>query len=320
MPPTLLFGTSSFAMTGTTFQTSTDIQPLLTYLTENSINALDTAARYPPNAPGASESLIGSTHLPTDLTIDTKVFTSATGGGGELTRSNIHGSVVASLARLKTNKINVLYAHASDATTPLLEQAETFNEMIRLGYCNAWGVSNHSIPHLRSLLDICEEHKLKKPSVYQGMYNAVTRGAEAELLPLLRTHGIKFYAYSPLAAGLLTGNVATGNAAGTRFDPNHNPVADRIHAISGAEGLGPSIRAFREGCATHHLQAVEVALRWVYWHSSLGDEDGIILGASKLQQVDGNLQSMRKGPLEQELVGLCEDLWRSVEGTRKEML
>ena len=47
--------------------------------------------------------------------------------------------------------------------------------------------------------------RLRTPHVFQGMYNALTRGVEAELMPLLRERNIAFYAYNPLAGGLLTG-------------------------------------------------------------------------------------------------------------------
>lgn len=52
---------------------------------------------------------------------------------------------------------------------------------------------------------ICENRGWVKPTVYQGMYNPVTRAVEAELFPCLRALNISFYAYNPLAGGLLTG-------------------------------------------------------------------------------------------------------------------
>ena len=49
---------------------------------------------------------------------------------------------------------------------------------------------------LRELLRICEQRNYEKPSVYQGQYNAVTRGMDTKLLPILREHGMTFTAYT----------------------------------------------------------------------------------------------------------------------------
>jgi aflatoxin B1 aldehyde reductase len=58
-----------------------------------------------------------------------------------------------------------------------------------------WGVSNFSPSLLAEYIAEAEKQGVPKPALYQGQYNPVTRGIEGDLLPLLREHGIKFYAY-----------------------------------------------------------------------------------------------------------------------------
>ena len=218
MPPTLLFGTSTLGMDGTSFQHASDIGPLFTLLKSGEVAHLDTAARYPPLNPGRSEQLLGEANVSSEnLLIDTKIATPTPDGRGELTREAVRKSVEESLNRLKVKKVNVLYAHRMDEETSIEEQVRAFDEQIDAGRCVAvsffglglglvlevgctadqgqWGVSNHSIPQLETIFKVCDERRLPKPAVYQGAYNAVTRGMEKELLPLLRRHGVRFVAY-----------------------------------------------------------------------------------------------------------------------------
>lgn len=60
----------------------------------------------------------------------------------------------------------------------------------------------------------------------------------------------------------------------------------------------------------------EASLRWLAYHSALGDEDAIILGASKLEQISQNVESINKGPLPKNLVDAIEGVWEVVEGSR----
>jgi aryl-alcohol dehydrogenase-like predicted oxidoreductase len=57
------------------------------------------------------------------------------------------------------------------------------------------GISNYTAKGVEEFLSVCDKNGWTKPTVYQGQYNAVCRKRETELFPLLRKHGIKFYAY-----------------------------------------------------------------------------------------------------------------------------
>ena len=67
------------------------------------------------------------------------------------------------------------------------------------------GLSNFSAWETMEVWHICDKNGFVKPTVYQGMYNAIARQVERELFPALKRHGIRFLCYNPLAAGLLTG-------------------------------------------------------------------------------------------------------------------
>ena len=58
------------------------------------------------------------------------------------------------------------------------------------------------------MVEICRHNGWMQPTVYQGMYNALTRDVERELFPCLRNYGIRFYAYNPLAGGMLNREIS----------------------------------------------------------------------------------------------------------------
>lgn len=199
MSPQPIFGTASFGMDGTEFQDESSVSSLLEFLKGAGVKRLDSGARYPPLNPGRSEQLIGESRaVSSGFLIDTKVLTDTKkDGSGDLTAAAIDKSVNASLARLQRESegVNVLHIHRADPSTPVREQVHAFNAQMEQGHAKAWGVSNVPVAMLREMFRICDEEKLHKPVCYQGEYNIMTKGAEVELLPLLREHGVVFNAF-----------------------------------------------------------------------------------------------------------------------------
>ncbi|KAI1212748.1 putative oxidoreductase [Annulohypoxylon truncatum] len=324
MPPQLIFGTAGFGMDNSEFQDAESVRAVLTTVKGLGIRRLDSGARYPPLNPGRSEELIGEVaDLSKDFAVDTKVFTDTRkDSSGDLTRENIQKSVEGSLGRLRRPEgegINVLHIHRADPTTPLEEQIQAFNEQIELGHCKAWGVSNVPIPTLERIVALCDEHGWRKPSCYQAEYSIVSRGVETKLLPLLRAHGIRLNAFRSIASGLLTGNLSSGRTEGTRFDPA-NPLGGAMRRVFGAPDLVSAVKRFDERTRESGAEPLEVAVRWIVHHSQLGEEDGVLLGASKTRQVVQTVELARKGPLSEELLKLVDELWDAVKETRGDII
>lgn len=93
-----------------------------------------------------------------------------------------------------------------------------------------------------------------------------------------------------------------------------------MQKLFGAEDLHAAMRKFDAGVKVQGLTSIEVAIRWMAHHSALGDDDGIILGASKPEQVKGTVGMMRMGPLPAEVLRMAEELWDTVEETRGEII
>jgi aflatoxin B1 aldehyde reductase len=182
------------------------------------IYGIDTAASYPRINLGYSEKILGEAGIGNfDLIIDTKILVGPTvdsSNGGPLSKANFQKSFEKSLANLKVGKVRAIYAHQADTSTPAAEAVAEFGAVLREGKAeivsihltlflpysrlsngSQWGISNFTPAQVAEYVAEAEKQGIPKPALYQGQYNAVIRGSEDELFPLLKQHGIKFYAY-----------------------------------------------------------------------------------------------------------------------------
>lgn len=99
------------------------------------------------------------------------------------------------------------------------------NDLYKEGHFKKLGISNYMAWEVSAMVEMCRANGWVQPSVYQGVYNALHRTIEAELIPCLRHYEMAFYAYNPLAGGYLTSRYSREDAdkdieSGSRFDPN----------------------------------------------------------------------------------------------------
>ncbi len=175
-------------------------------------NFIDTADGYsawaPGNSGGESETIIGnwtaSRGNRADIVIGTKVSQHPAFRG--LAASNVHAAVDASLHRLQTDYIDVYYAHFDDASVPLEETVEAFDELRTAGKIREVGVSNYSPERLQEWINIATRRGFALPVALQPHYNLVKRsGYETGLAPVVAAHGLGVVPYFALASGFLTG-------------------------------------------------------------------------------------------------------------------
>lgn len=114
-----------------------------------------------------------------------------------------------SLKSLNVESVDMLYLHAPDPTVPIDKTLQAVHELHQAGKFKRFGLSNYSSWQVAEIYYICKANGWVLPQVYQGMYNAVTRQVEGELFPCLRRFNMAFYAYNPLAGGILTGRYNT---------------------------------------------------------------------------------------------------------------
>jgi len=166
-------------------------------------------------------------------------------------------------------------------------------------------------------LRVCTEKGYVKPTVYQGDYSLVNRGAEKHLFPLLREHGIAYNAFRVIASGFLSGNLTSGSTEGTRFSGD-NPVANYMTNLYNNDSLHSAQRKLSSAIEGTGISPIEAALRWAAYHSALKEGDGIILGASRESQIISNTKSLEAGPLPAPIVEAIEDIWSDLKAERED--
>ncbi|KAL8656069.1 MAG: hypothetical protein Q9210_000507 [Variospora velana] len=297
------------------FATVEDVGGLLDTLATCGIKTIDTAGVYPLSAPGASERLLGAAKASDrGFTLNTKILMTGDGPGqGSLRKEAINESFQRSLTVLGLPKVDVLYCHQPDTVTPVEETAAALHHHWSKENFMQIGLSNYSATQVEDFLSKCDLHGWKKPTVYQGHYNALCRRMENDLLPLLRRHNITYVAFSPLAGGFLTGNFSLGNdLKGTRYAEG-NFMGALYRPLYDKPTMHAAIRKLHAFLQPREITLAEAALRWVFYHSALGPYDAVIIGATKREQVERNVSQMGKGPLSEEIVDMFEKVWEEVK-------
>ena len=108
-----------------------------------------------------------------------------------------------SLKRLGLQRVDVLYLHFPDPRTPLNTTLEACAKLYEEGKFSKLGLSNFPAWQVTEAWNLCKRNHWPMPKIYQGLYNALSRGIESKLLTTWEEHGISFYAYNPLAGGML---------------------------------------------------------------------------------------------------------------------
>jgi aflatoxin B1 aldehyde reductase len=216
------------------------------------------------------------------------------------------------LRRLGRNSIDLFYLHAPDLDTPVEQTLEACFEIYREGGFRHFGLSNFAAWQVAEVAETCRRRGWMEPRVYQGMYNALTRDVERELFPCLRNYGMCFYAYNPLAGGLLTGKHRSRQDApeGGRFAPDRG-YRDRYWKADYFQVL----EELRQACADCGRRPVEVAMSWLCHHSLLDAEagDGIILGVSSIEHLSENMDACDSAPLDPAIVDILDRGWQLIK-------
>ena len=274
----------------------------------NGFSELDTAYKY---CDGKTEEILGEvidSTLRKEVDLATKVHPWTDSG---LKPEEIHRQFEESLVRLRTDYVDLLYLHAPDLNSPIKESLEVCNNFHQAGKLKNFGLSNYAAWQVAEVVEICRSNGWLQPNVYQGMYNGLTRDVERELLPCLINYGMKFYAYNPLAGGLLTGKHTsqTDEPVEGRFKGNQMYL-DRYWKPD----YFKAIDHVGEVCERSSVAPVSAALRWLVHHSSMvaSRGDGIIVGGSQVDHLKENLSSCGDGPLPSLVVEAMDSAWEVV--------
>jgi aryl-alcohol dehydrogenase-like predicted oxidoreductase len=205
-------------------------------------------------------------------------------------RKNLLRAVEGSLRRLGTDYIDLYLLHAWDQVTPPDEVLRTFDDLVRAGKVRHFGLSNVPAWYASRMQTIAELRGLEPVSALQMEYSLVERRLEFEFSRLATDYGAGIMAWSPLGSGLLSGKYRPGT------DGKYGE--GRLETMKNAGN--PTMFKFTERnfAIVAELERVanevgrpmaQVALNWVVNRPGVAT---VILGATKLSQLNDNLQAL----------------------------
>jgi aryl-alcohol dehydrogenase-like predicted oxidoreductase len=170
-------------------------------------------------------------------------------------------AVEASLKRLNTDVIDLLYLHREDHDTPMEATVRALGDLVRAGKIRHFGLSNYKAWRVAEISRLCDAEGIDRPAASQPLYNALNREIEVEHLPACAHYGLGVVPYSPLARGVLT----------AKYDPDAPPAPDtragrQDRRMMEVEWRPESLRIAREIGARAHAHGVtpgQFALAWV---------------------------------------------------------
>ncbi|MGV3027517.1 aldo/keto reductase [Streptococcus hyovaginalis] len=245
------------------------------------INFFDTANSY---AAGTSEEYLGRALKAfanrDEVVIATKIFF----GDGHsdspntkgLSRKAIFNQVDASLKRLGTDYIDILYIHRWDYDTPIEETMAALNDLVRSGKVHYLGASAMYAWQFQKAQYVAEKNGWTRFSVMQNHYNMLYREDEREMIPFCQDMGVALVPYSPLAAGRIvrdwtadTARSKTDQIAHTKYDATEEQdraIVARVAELAEQKGVSRA----------------QIALAWL-WQKGIHSP---IVGVTKEKYLD----------------------------------
>lgn len=247
-------------------------------------NFIDTADIYQF---GQSEEVLGSLleGRRENFVLATKFTNGAVPNADRLVTGNSRKALVASvegsLKRLKTDRIDILWAHHPDGVTPAEEIVRGFEDLARAGKILYAGLSNFPAWRLARAVTLAELARAVPIAAAQFEHSLVHREPEADLFPASYALGLGIVTWSPLGGGMLTGKYRQGEKGraegfgGRVFQPENSAqrtaVLDAVLAVAGELDVSPD----------------QVAIAWAGTHGAVP-----IIGPRSLTQLSSNLGAL----------------------------
>ena len=261
---------------------------------------LDTARVYQN---GNCEGMLGRLEISKQLKIATKYHPHLPGSPEQ--------QLDESLAALQQSSVPIFYLHMPATEINLEDTLTSIQSAYTAGKFKEFGLSNFPAWQVVEISQYCQRAGIVLPTVYQGVYNALNRTSEYELVPVLRNYGIKYYTHGSLASGFLTGKYHKGvdPVPGVdRFAQKRRIKQYKERYLKRDEmflALDEIATASREAGIESILEA---AVRWTQNHSAADGNlgDAVLIGVSRIEQLKPIMDAADNGPLPDTVVASFE--------------
>ena len=260
---------------------------------DNGVNFFDNAEAY---AGGQAEIIMGEAIKKLGWSRDTYIVSSKVFFGGEkptqcgLSHKHIIDACHGALKRFQVDYLDLYFCHRPDPETPIEETVRAMHTLVLQGKVCYWGTSEWSAPEIEEAYRISRELGLTPPSMEQPEYNMFARDKmEHEYLQLFEQEQLGTTIWSPLASGLLTGKYMDGTPDGSRTSlENYKFIRDQFESADYIE-RHEKVQELYQLAEELGLPLVNLALCWCLKNQNVST---VILGASKIEQLKQNLQSL----------------------------
>jgi aryl-alcohol dehydrogenase-like predicted oxidoreductase len=274
-------------------------------------NGIDTANGY---AAGRSESMLA------DLLRgrrDQVVLASKVGiphpdaaGAPPLSIDGIRRCVAASLRRLDTDHLDLLYLHQPDRSTPSGQTLTAIRELLDNNAIRAWGVSNHAAWQIAELRHAAAGQGIPDPVIAQQVYNVVATRIDDEYAEYAQSTGLPTVVYNPLAGGLLTGKHRRDETPGTgRFGSSR--LGGMYRERYWNDTVFTAVGELRTVADQAGMPTAELALRWTLGRPAV---HAVLIGGSQPHNIRTNLAALANGPLPTDLADAVTAISTRVRG------
>ena len=267
-------------------------EALMDYAYEQGVNFFDNAEIY---ARGKSEEVMGAILKKKAWSRDSYIVSSKAffGTGGQLptqiglSRKHLVEACEAALKRFQLDYLDLYYCHRPDKKTPIEETVWTMHQLIMQGKILYWGTSEWSAQEIMEAHMFAKQNHLIGPIVEQPEFNMFVRNkVEVEFSQIYKTVGLGTTIWSPLASGILSGKYNDQFPDGTRLGmeglewlKERNLTQERINAVRELTNLAKELG----------LSLPVMSLAWCLKNPNVST---VILGASKLPQLQENMQAL----------------------------
>ncbi|QET05681.1 aldo/keto reductase [Cupriavidus pauculus] len=249
---------------------------------DHGVNFIDTADVY---TKGASEEMVGRLLAGnrTDWILATKLGNQMGSAPNQshYSRTWIMNEIDASLRRLATDYVDILYLHRDFIGENLEEPVRAMGDLIRAGKIRYWAVSNFRGWRIAEVAGLCDKLGVPRPVACQPYYNLLNRMPEVEILPACNHFGLGVVPYSPIARGVLTGKYLPGqqpdaNSRAGRADKRMMETEFREESLV----IAQTLKAHAEA---RGLNAGQFATAWVLANAFVSS---VIAGPRTLAQFE----------------------------------
>lgn len=261
---------------------------------DNGVNFFDNAEAY---AGGKSEIVMGNILKKMNWDRSTYVVSSKVFWGGKipnqmgLSKKHVVEACNNALRRLQVDYLDLYFCHRPDKNTPIEETVRAMETLIQQGKILYWGTSEWSAQEIMEAYSICRQYNLTPPSMEQPQYNMFHRDKfEVEYKKLYSEIGLGTTIWSPLASGMLTGKYNSGTVPkDTRFELANMEWLKKENLGEGSEAKIEKVKKLTTLANDLGTTLPRLAIAWCLKNKNVST---VITGASKLEQLKDNLQSL----------------------------